>query len=79
MVLHRVNQIELRDNDLGRIEDIKGLKNKIDSLCYELIQSLYNNGTSVETAHDIMYESELTDIVGRLTVNKCIKTIYKNY
>lgn len=79
MVLHKVNQIDLGENELGKIDCIKCLKNEIDSLCNELIQSLYDDGISVEIAHDIMYESELVDIVGRITVNKYIKTIYRNY
>ena len=77
MVLHKIEQIELCELDINKIDEIKSLKNNIDTLCHELVLNLNTYKIPVETVQDIMFESGLSEIVGRVTVNRYIKNIYR--
>lgn len=77
MVLHKINQFDLSENQEGIVEKIKDLKLNIDILCGNLINSLHQEGVDVETLQDVMYYSGMIDIVGRVNVNRMIKDTYK--
>lgn len=77
MVLHRIDNVDLAEDAIDKIEQIKSLKWSIDTICNDLVSSLFNNGVDVDTVQDIVFESGITDIVGRITVNQCVKSIYK--
>lgn len=77
MVLHKINKVDLSDKELDIIENVKSLKNEMNELCSQLIESLYNDNMSIDTIQDIMYYSGMIDVVGRITVNEFIKNNYK--
>ena len=79
MVLNKINQIEISNENIDRFNKIKELKSMIDNLCSEIVcdyknNAIYNNATPVK---DIMFETGITEIVGKTTVNKFIKDCYK--
>lgn len=80
MVLNKINQIEISTENIDRINKIKELKCLIDNLCSEIVfdyrDNNYNNSTP-EIIQDIMFETGITEIVGKTTVNKFIKDCYK--
>lgn len=78
MVTNQFKYINVSVDELVKINEIKELKEKIDSLCCELVSDFYEKGLEVENVHDIMYGSGIVDIAGKFTVNKCIKEKYKN-
>lgn len=78
MLLHKVNQIELSNKELGIIEQIKLLKLEIDILCGDLVETLYEDNIDVEKTQDVMFFSGLVEIVGRVEINKFVKNTYKS-
>lgn len=78
MVTNQYKNIQVSIDELIKINQIKELKEKIDSICRELVNDFYEKNLTVENVHDIMYGSGIVDIAGKFTVNKCIKEKYKN-
>jgi hypothetical protein len=76
--LHKYDCIELSDTEKNQIDKIRELKSQIDFLCCELVNTLHNDNLDLEIVQDIMYESGIVEIAGKITVNKCIKETYKN-
>jgi hypothetical protein len=77
MVLHKIKNVDLTNSDINKIDQIKSLRLSIDSVCHDLILSLYNDKFDVDTVQDIMFESGLIDIIGKVTINQYIKSIFK--
>lgn len=78
MILHKIDQIELSEKELDIINHIKTLKNEIDNLCGELVETLYEDNIEVETAQDVLYFSGVNEIVGKVNANRFVKNIYKS-
>ena len=77
MVLHKINKVELSNEELDIIEKVKSLKNEMNEQCNQLVESLYDDNMNIDTIQDIMYYSGMIDVVGRVTVNEFIKNNYK--
>lgn len=72
-----LNKIYISEENIERINKIKELKLLIDDLCSDVVLNCKNDGVDTDTVQDIMFETGVYDIVGKLTVNRIIKNTYK--
>lgn len=72
-----LNKIYISEENIERIDKIKELKLLIDDLCSDIVLNCKNDGVDTDTVQDIMFESGVYDIAGKLTVNRLIKNTYK--